>query len=115
MISAGIRESDISLHKRKDENKMLRTTNCRACGERIAFIRCKSGKYMPVDACSVCYVKSPHGKQKFITPNGEVVSGDATDDQNMADGIGYISHFATCPQADKFRKQRKSDRKKAAE
>ena len=92
---------------------MLRTTNCRACGERIAFIRCKSGKYIPVDECSQYYIVNPNGKGRFITIEGDIVIGDMTEDQNKADGIGYISHFATCPEADKFRKQRKSDRKKA--
>lgn len=90
----------------------MNITTCRACGAPIGFIKTVAGKTIPVDAVEVVYRQTPQGSQKIVTPNGEVVSGEITEDSTHATGIGYISHFATCPQADFFRKKRKSDRKK---
>ena len=91
---------------------MQRVTTCRACGAEIMFIKTVGGKSIPVDSDSVYYIQKKDGNKKIVTPNGEVISADLTEDSAKATGIGYISHFATCPEADKFRKPRKSDRKK---
>ena len=91
---------------------MMRTTQCRACGAEIGFIKSVGGKSIPVDAAEVTYWQNANGSKKIVTPNGEVVSADLEGDPQKATGIGYVSHFATCPEADKFRKARKSDRKK---
>ena len=91
---------------------MMRTTKCRACGAEIGFIKSVAGKSIPVDAVEVTYWKNPDGSKKIVTPNGEVVSADLEGDLQKATGVGYVSHFATCPCADQFRKPRKSDRKK---
>lgn len=91
---------------------LTRTTQCRACGAEIGFIKSIGGKSIPVDAKEVTYWQKPDGAQKIVTPNGEVVSADLEGDPQKATGIGYISHFATCPEAEKFRKPRKSTRKK---
>ena len=53
---------------------------CRSCGETVTWIKLKSGKSMPVN----------DDKITIVTKNGEVVSGST-------------SHFATCPQAQKWR------------
>ena len=58
-------------------------TNCKACGAPIHWIKMKSGRFMPTD----------REKQSFVTTDGEVKQG-------------YISHYATCPYADQFRKGR---------
>ena len=60
---------------------------------------------MPCDPKQVTYWKKPGGSQKIVTPNGEVVSGEIEGDLNTATGIGYISHFATCPNASQHRKR----------
>lgn len=91
----------------------MNITKCRACGAPIGFIKSVAGKTIPVDAEPFSYVQKSNGTLKIVTPNGEVVSGELPDDPQNATGIGYISHFATCPEADQFRKKRKSDRKKA--
>ena len=70
----------------------MRTSTCRGCGAEIGFIKTVAGK--------------------IVTPNGEVLSAERPADPQKATGIGYISHFATCPASDSFRKPRKSDRKK---
>lgn len=91
----------------------MRVTECRGCKAKIGFIKIAGkDKTMPVNAESVYYIQKAGGSQKIVTPNGEVLSAELTDDPQKATGIGYISHFATCPAADKFRNPRKSDRKK---
>jgi hypothetical protein len=91
---------------------MMRTTKCRACGAEIMFIKSVAGKTIPVNAEQITYEQKAGGSMKVVTPNGEVISGELAGDPQKATGIGYISHFATCPEADSFRKKRKSDRKK---
>ena len=91
---------------------MMRTTQCRACGAEIGFIKTVAGKSIPVDAEEVMYWQNQDGAKKIVTPNGEVISADLEGDPNKATGIGFVSHFATCPCADKFRKPRKKDRRK---
>ena len=88
------------------------TTVCRGCGKPIIWIRMHSGKKIPVDLEEVAYEQKAGGSLKIVTPNGEVLSAERPADPQKATGIGYISHFATCPASDSFRKPRKSDRKK---
>ena len=42
---------------------------------------------------------------KIVTPNGMVLSCDLDVEPETATGIGYISHWSTCPQAGRFRKR----------
>lgn len=67
---------------------------CRYCGKPIWFIKLKSGKTMPVDSDVVYYQKS--GKDRLVTPEGEVVACTIVDKKEKADGLGYVPHFATC-------------------
>ena len=90
----------------------MRTSTCRGCGAEIGFIKTVAGKTIPVNPEEVAYEQKAGGSLKIVTPNGEVLSAEWPADPQKATGIGYISHFATCPQADKFRKPRKSTRKK---
>lgn len=47
-----------------------------------------------------------NGKEKIVTPNGEVLSGELVGAGTQdATGVGYISHFATCPNATSHRKK----------
>jgi hypothetical protein len=78
---------------------------CRSCGKRILFIRTKSGKNMPVDTTFVNYKNNPGGKDRIVLPSGDVIACDANVDAKDADGYGYISHFATCPNANKHRRR----------
>lgn len=73
-------------------------SQCRSCGERIMFIRMKSGKSMPVNPTFVNFKKNPGGKDRIVLPSGDVIACDA-------DGYGYVSHFATCPMAGKHRRR----------
>lgn len=90
----------------------MRITECRACHAQIGFIKTVAGKTIPVNPEEVAYEQKAGGSLKIVTPNGEVLSAERPADPQKATGIGYISHFATCPASDSFRKPRKSDRKK---
>ena len=62
---------------------------------------------MPCDTEIVTYRKQKGGKEKIVTLNGEVHSGEIVDTRAMdATGIGYISHFATCTNGSKHRKRK---------
>lgn len=69
---------------------------CRTCGARIMWIKTKAGKSMPVDPPFVDYRKVAGGKERIVTPGGDVVAGERCK-AGEADGYGYISQFATCP------------------
>lgn len=56
---------------------------CKSCGSAIIFISTKGGKMMPCNA----------KRTVVITPQGETISG-------------HESHFATCPQAEEFRREK---------
>lgn len=53
---------------------------CRSCGAAVVFLRTKNRKLMPVDAATV-----DHEDYDF-------------------DHKRHISHFSTCPDADKYRR-----------
>ena len=78
---------------------------CRGCGAPIRWIRTQGGKAMPCEPEPVTYWQSATGLYKLIPPNGEVVSASLEGDLQRVTGIGYVSHFATCPKAGKFRKR----------
>ena len=58
-------------------------------------VRMKSGKNMPVDMALHNYKKDSTGKEKIVTPDGEVLTGRILVGER-GDGAGYISHFASC-------------------
>ena len=78
---------------------------CRGCGRPIIWIRTSGRKSMPCDPDQVFYWQTPGGRQKIVTPNGEVLSAELEGPQDKATGIGFISHFATCPNGSDFRKR----------
>ncbi|MBI2801270.1 MAG: hypothetical protein HYX63_13495 [Gammaproteobacteria bacterium] len=55
-------------------------TQCRACGADVVFLRTKKMKLMPVDAATVAH------------------------DDYQFDDTKHVSHFATCPHADQYRR-----------
>jgi len=57
------------------------TSPCRGCGQEIGWIETVKGASMPVDPEKVI----------IITKDGRSESG-------------FVSHFATCPEAKRFRK-----------
>ena len=73
----------------------------------MIWIQMKSGKNMPVNPNIVSFIGG--GSDRIVLPEGEVVSGkiihgEYKDPEEV--GFGYISHFATCPNADAHRRRR---------
>ena len=77
---------------------------CRGCGAPILWITTTAGRSMPCDPVVVSYNPLPDGKDKIVTPNGEVVSCEIVASSPEAAGVGYRPHWATCPQARRFKK-----------
>lgn len=59
---------------------------------------------MPCDADTKYYIEAKGGSKKIVTPNGEVLSCEYTDNPAEATGIGYVPHWGTCTAAWKFKK-----------
>ena len=76
---------------------------CKACGADIVFIPTKAGKTMPCDSQKIPYrVNLTSGKYNLVLPDGRVTRADLDLESNQ---FGYVSHFATCPAADRFRRK----------
>lgn len=73
---------------------------CRECGEQIFFVRTATGAKMPVNKDQVGYTLG--GKDRVVTPNGEVLAATITDRPET--GIGFQPHWATCSGANRVRK-----------
>ena len=74
---------------------------CRSCGQQIEWIKTTKGKNMPVDSEYVDYEEADNGTI-LVTDGGNVIT--VNEHQNMPNVKGRISHFATCPQANEWRK-----------
>ena len=90
----------------------MNKTTCRRCGAAIVFIRTKSGKSMPCDAAPVWYWPKENGLGRVVTPDGEVVCCEFEGKSRADAGIGFLSHFSTCPQAGAFKKRKDKKRVK---
>lgn len=90
--------------------QLSKLTTCRGCGKEIAFIKTKAGKSMPVNPEAKYYVPDERGNA-YVTIEGAVEKGREPERNDPETRIGYISHFATCPARDAFRKKTKSERK----
>lgn len=68
----------------------MNITKCKHCYANIAFVRLKSGKLAPI-------LISSKEKRFVLTP------GDPKQEAKLVDT--YLSHFADCPSAKRFRKE----------
>ncbi len=85
----------------------MRTSNCKGCGTSIVWIQTGTGKSMPCNETPVYYIEKPRtGKKKIVTPNGEVISCEYTDNPSKATGTGFVPHWATCPQSERFKRKK---------
>jgi hypothetical protein len=83
----------------------MKRGKCRGCGAEIVWIKTSSGKSMPCDPKPVLYWEKAKAPGKVVTPNGETLSCKFQGDIDAATGIGYISHFSTCPKAVNFKRK----------
>ncbi len=65
---------------------------CRSCGARIVWAKTSTGKAIPVDADPV-----EHGNI--------VLSSGGVAEVGPAGSGTHVSHFATCPERDEWRKR----------
>ncbi len=83
---------------------------CKGCGAPIHWIRTAGGgKPIPCNPEEVVYWQKTGGKDRIVTPNGEIIACTLEGDPQTATGIGYVPHWATCPASGKFRKREKQD------
>ena len=82
----------------------MNTSTCRGCGAPIVFLKSAMGRYIPCDAQLVRYRENPNGKDMVVVDGKGVVRCDL-DFEGLPTGMARISHFATCPQAGKFKKR----------
>ncbi len=74
---------------------MAKISKCRGCQAEIIWIETKSGRKMPLDAkAKTVFIK------KWSMMDGVYY---------WAADLGHESHFATCPQADQFRRSKNDD------
>ena len=85
----------------------MRAGTCKSCKAALVWIGSASGKAIPCDAAPVYYIEKPRsGKKRIVTPNGQVLACEYTEDPHKATGTGYVPHWATCPQADSYRRKK---------
>lgn len=90
----------------------MKLCKCKSCGQDIFWVKIRlgAGGRMPLDAEPVWVRKEAGGKAYFLQ-NGEAIrgriTGDADDDPDAEVVEAYVSHFATCPQADEHRRRGK--------
>lgn len=80
----------------------MKIVRCKSCNAPMVFITTKKGKSMPCNAKLVRFDFEAGGPALLVTEDGEVVRGRIS--KTGADE-GYISHYATCPHANEFRRR----------
>ena len=80
---------------------------CKSCGAEIVWVKVKSGKMMPCDAKQVRFIANENGGSIIVASNGAVVKGILLSGnvKGVKEEKGYVSHFATCPNANNHRKK----------
>lgn len=72
---------------------------CRSCGKPILWLDTPAGAIMPLDA-------ETDGSGNVVIVDGKAVVLKGTlFDEKPVEGARFKSHFATCPQSDKWRKK----------
>lgn len=82
-------------------------SQCKYCSAEIIFIETPRGAAMPCDAIKIEVWRTPKGKKKAVTDKGEVIICETECQPYRSSEYAYISHFASCPGADKARRKGK--------
>ncbi len=86
-------------------------STCRACNAPIRWIVTKAGKKMPVNPNPV-FIQTgvPDPDTTIVTDQGQVLRGKQLSPETTGPYVrGYITHFATCPEAKKPRKPKEPE------
>ena len=78
---------------------------CKACGAEIVWIKTPKGKFIPCNEGMVPYKASKNGGEVVVTDKGQVVFC-FLDFEGQPTGLGRTTHWATCPEAHKFKKEK---------
>lgn len=82
---------------------------CRGCGQKILWLTLTSGSYHPADPERIESDEYEPG-DTLIVVDAEGAKVERIKPGESYDGThGYISHFATCPKANKFRRKNNVD------
>ena len=79
---------------------------CKGCGAEIIWIKTKDDKSMPCDPEQLPFRGHTGAKGKYVVIEnglGRVVSGELEYEPRLAIGMGYVPHWATCPEFKKFK------------
>ena len=83
------------------------TTHCRSCGAPIIWARTLNGKAMPLDAePSSAGNITLHDTGDPQAPQARVLAGADLFDARSAETTLYLSHYASCPDSEKWRRRR---------
>lgn len=77
-------------------------SECRSCDQKIEWVKLKSGKNHPVDLDYIAHDEARDG-DRLVTDGGNIIVVDLSN--SFPNIKGRISHFATCPQADDWRRK----------
>lgn len=80
-------------------------TTCKGCGARIFYVKTMNGNRMPLNPDEITFTPAG-GPDTFVTMDGKVERGKRSQDGQT----GYLSHFATCPMANRFRNVKRARR-----
>lgn len=72
---------------------------CKLCGAPIVWLKTQAGKATPCDAQPVAYWEKPMATKRAYTKDGRLIRAIFDGEPGTQDGMGYIPHWATCPQA----------------
>lgn len=78
-------------------------SKCRGCGADLIYIRTPKGRHMPCDPPLVPYWPREGGPGRVVALDGRVVACDLEGPRETA-RFGRVSHFATCPAAERFKR-----------
>lgn len=94
----------VEMSEREQLSTMLTENMQRSDLAAIVWIRTPGGKSMPCDATPRYYIEKPRsGSKKIVTPNGEVISCEYTEDPHKATGTGFAPHWGSCRAAGSFK------------
>ena len=79
---------------------------CSSCGAPITWVTMRSGKHMPCNPVLVPFWAKFKGKEKVVTQAGDLVSCELNGDPDEITNVGYIPHWATCPNAAQHKRKK---------
>ena len=91
------------------DSKTFGVSACKACGAPIRWMITEKLKRMPCNLDGV-FFNPGGGNETFVSKTGKVIRGKRAVN---GESFGYISHFATCPFSDRFRKGGRHEKTKS--